>query len=63
MLKVVGWRLKVEDEGWRLKDEGGGMVMLKNWFWKAGGVLVTNGLMDICDCRVAFATEKFEIEL
>ena len=53
-LKVAKWR--ITDEGWRLKDE--------RWKMKdeGRGVLITdrqtNRLTDICDCRVAFATEN-----
>ena len=40
------------DEGWMMKDEG--------WWFQAveGFWLRTDGRTDICDCRVAFATEK-----
>ena len=36
--------LKSQNEGWRMNDEG--------------GVFLTNGLTDICDCIVTFATEN-----
>ena len=41
----------MEDEGWNMKHEG----------WRLKGVLRMDEQMDICDCRVAFATEiKFD---
>ena len=41
-MKVEGWSMK--DEGWRMKNKGGNRQ--------------TREQMDICDCRVAFLTEK-----
>ena len=41
------------DEGWRMNDEGW-------WFQDVEGFCFqTNRLMDICECRVTFATEKY----
>ena len=48
-------RLMMKDEGKRLKDEG---RMLKDEGLRLKGVLRTDRRTDICDCRVAFATEK-----
>ena len=45
-----GW-LK-NDEGW-MKNELWGMMISSYW-----GVLVTDRITDICECRVAFATEN-----
>ena len=51
------WRLNKEwmknDEGWMMNDEG--------WWFQAveGFCRQTNERTDICDCRVAFATENF----
>ena len=42
-----GWMKN--DEGWRMKDEG--------WWFQAGFWLQTDRITDICECRVAFATE------
>ena len=43
-----------DDEGWwRMNEEWWRMMILSCW-----GVLVTDRITDICDCRVAFATEK-----
>ena len=46
-------------------DEGGGegsdedvMKVLNDWILAVWGVLMTDGLTDICDGRVASATEK-----
>ena len=51
---------KMKDfEGWwrwkMMKDDGGKVewLILRGW-----GGFVTDRLMDICECRVAFATEK-----
>ena len=54
MMKVEWWRMKVEgcmmkDEGLKMKDEGfGGFDNRQTDRWT-----------DICDCRVAFVTEKW----
>jgi len=47
-----GWRKN--EEWWRMNDEG--------WWFQAveGFCRQTNGWTDICDCRVAFVTEKTE---
>ena len=65
MMMKDGWRMdEGYDEVWRMNDEG--------WWFQAScwGVLQTDGQKDkltnkrtdeqtdICDCRVAFATEK-----
>ena len=55
------WRMIKNDEGWRMNDEWWRMMISSYW-----GVLQTDGQMDrqmdeqtdICDCRVAFVTEK-----
>ena len=45
----------VNDEGWMMKDDD--FKMLMGFADKQ-----TDGRTDICDCRVAFATEKNPIE-
>ena len=49
---------RMNEEWWMLKDEGWRMMISSCW-----GVSVTDWLtdkqMDICECRVAFATEKW----
>ena len=47
------WRMMKDDEGWMKDDEG--------WWFQAveGFCRRTDGRTDICDCRVAFATEKW----
>jgi len=61
-LKVAKW--KKDDEGWwrMMKDDEGWWNMMKDdewwlissWF----GVSLSDRRTDICDCRVAFATEN-----
>ena len=55
------WRMMKDDEGWwrMMKDDGGKVewMILKCW----GGFVtdrLTNERTDICECRVAFATEN-----
>ena len=50
MKNYEGWMKN--DEGWRINDEG--------WWYQAveGFLWLTDGLTDISDCRVAFATEN-----
>ena len=45
------WRM-LKDE-WRMNEEWWRMMISSCW-----GVLVTDRITDICECRVAFATEK-----
>ena len=45
-MKDGWWRMMKDNEGW--------MVMISS----SWGVLITNKRTYICDCRVAFATEK-----
>ena len=57
-----GWRMK--DEGWRMKDEGWKMKDEGWWFQAVEGFCFTTDELtdeqtDICDCRVAFATENY----
>ena len=65
------WMMK--DEWWRMNEE---WWMIKNEWWRmmissCWGVLIydgqtdgrTNKWMDICDCRVAFATENGAVNL
>ena len=48
------------DEGWMKNDEGSGMNDEEWWFQAVEGFCRrTDGRTDICDCRVAFATEKY----
>ena len=58
MMNEEWWRMMVDewkmmkDEGWMMKDEGW-------WFQAVGGFcFMTDERTDICDCRVAFATEN-----
>ena len=46
-----GWMKN--DEGWKMKDEGWRIMISSCW-----RVLLYDSRTDICDCRVAFATEK-----
>ena len=58
-LKVAKWR---KDE-WRMikNDEGWWRLSEEWWFQDVGGFCFrTDRQTDICDCRVAFATEKFK---
>ena len=50
MKNDAGWMMT--DEGWVMNDEG--------WRFQAveGFCFLTDGRTDICECRVAFATEK-----
>ena len=55
------WMIKVE--WWKLKDEG-----WKDWFLAVWGFWFmtderTDERTDICDCRVAFATENFLLQM
>ena len=53
-----GWMKN--DEGWQMKDEGWWFQAVEGFCWWTDGQTdkQTNGRTDICDCRVAFATEK-----
>ena len=53
------WWMMKNDEGWMKNDEGWNMKD-EEWWFKAveGFCFQTNGRTNICDCRVAFATEK-----
>ena len=67
-LKVAKWRKdewRMMEVEWRMNEE---WWMMKNEWWRmmissCWGVLITNRRTDICDCRVAFATENFQISL
>ena len=48
-----GWMKNVKDELWMMKDEGWWFQAVEG-FWGQ-----TDKRTDICDCRVAFATENF----
>ena len=58
-LKVAKWRkdewwwwmMIKGDEGWMKNDEGWWFQAAEGFWWR------TDRLTDICDCRVAFATE------
>ena len=55
-MKDDGWKTK--DEGWRMKNDG--------WKMKDDGGFVdkqTDRQTDVCDCRLAFATEKSSSKL
>ena len=53
-----GWMKN--EEGWRLKDEGWWFQAVEGFCdWRTDGQ--TNERTDICECRVAFATEKSRI--
>ena len=41
------------DEGWRMNDEGWWFQSVEGFLW------LTDERTDICECRVAFATEKW----
>ena len=58
MKNDAGWMKN--DEGWRLNDEGWGFLAVEGfWFMTDERTNKrTNGRTDICDCRVAFATEN-----
>ena len=45
------WWMNEDDEGWMIKDDD--FKLLRGFANKR-----TDGQTDICDCRVAFATEK-----
>ena len=51
-------RKMVKDEGWMMKDEG--WMMKVEWLKLLRGFddKQTEGLTDICECRVAFVTEN-----
>ena len=56
-MKVEWWRMIKKDEGWRMNDEGW-------WFQAVEGFWLqtdrrTDRITDICDSRVAFATENY----
>ena len=60
---------KVKDEGWKMTDEGWRMKVerwrknVERWRIKVEGGFEdgqTDERTDICDCRVAFATEKLD---
>ena len=59
MKNDAGWMKN--DEGWRLNDEGWWFLAVKGfWFMideQTNGQ--TDERTDICECRVAFATENF----
>ena len=46
-----GWMK--DDEGWMKNEEGWWFQAVEGFWWR------TNKRTDICDCRVAFATENF----
>ena len=50
MKNDAGWMKN--DEGWRLNDEGWGFLAVEG-FW-----FMTDERTEICECRVAFATEN-----
>ena len=60
------WRIMKDDEGWwrMVKgDHGWWRIMKDDWFQVVLGFWFmtderTNGRTDICECRVAFATEN-----
>ena len=51
---------KMKDERWKMKDERWRMKDKKDKEWRISSCLndFEEGWMDICDCRVAFATEN-----
>ena len=53
------WRMK-DDEGWRLNDEGWWFLAVEGFWFMADERTNerTNERTDICNCRVAFVTEK-----
>ena len=55
-MKVEWWRMIKKDEGWRMNDEGWWFQAVEGFLWLTDRL--TDGRTDICDCRVAFATEN-----
>ena len=59
MKNYEGW-WRMNEEWWRMNEEWWKMIISSCW-----GVLLTDGQTDgrtdICDCRVAFATEKVKV--
>ena len=53
-----GW--KKNDEGWMMNDEGWWLQAIKGFLWLTDRQMneQTNEQTDICECGVAFATEK-----
>ena len=51
-MKVEWWRMNEEDEGCRMNDKGWWFQAIEGFLW------LTNRRTDICECRVAFATEN-----
>ena len=49
-----GWMKNIE--GWRMSGEGWWFQAAEGFLWLTDGQ--TNKQIDICECRVAFATEK-----
>ena len=49
-----GWMKNIE--GWRMSGEGWWFQAAEGFLWLTDGQ--TNERTDICECRVAFATEK-----
>ena len=60
MKNDVGWRMMKDDEGWWSVNEEWWRMNDEGWWFQAveGFCRQTNAWTDICDCRVAFATEK-----
>ena len=61
-MKVEGWRLK--NKGWMMKDKGWMMKdRLDDDLFEGFKLLrgFDDRLTDICECKVAFATEKIII--
>ena len=61
-----GWmkndeKLLKNDEGWKMNDEGWWFQAVEGFCFKTNGR--TNERTDICDCRVAFATEKISMQI
>ena len=56
-----GWMKS--DEGWMMKDEGWMMQYDDFKLLRGFDLWQTDERTDICDCRVAFATEKLVQEL
>ena len=54
MKNDAGWMKK--DEGWRFNDEGWWFLAVEGFWFMTDER--TNERTDICECRVAFATEK-----
>ena len=47
---------ETKDNGWMKNDEG--WMMMISSCWGVSSLWLTDGQMDICECRVSFTTEN-----